>query len=196
MKQREGAVSASLQPPEYTGAFLNLRTYLLWTLYIKSPFQSRRTTVFARFIRDRILKYIYGVTELVLHRIDSLPGVSNMTLRLENKQNSPTAMRLSHLVMATIILLLSPLILTAAASDDYGEQIFERNLNDGEGVEIEHSITIEVVDTTEDIVDSAEFLISSPQVFPRTVKVFMGDTPTKYETYSGACIYLDDQGDI
>ncbi|MCK4810907.1 MAG: hypothetical protein KAS74_01420 [Methanosarcinales archaeon] len=114
-----------------------------------------------------------------------------MTLRLENKQNSPTAMRLSHLVMAAIILLLSPLILTAAASDDYGEQIFERNLNDGEGVEIEHSITIEVVDTTEDIVDSAEFLISSPQVFPRTVKVFMGDTPTKYETYSGACIYLD-----
>ena len=100
-------------------------------------------------------------------------------------------MRLSHLVMAAIILLLSPLILTAAASDDYGEQIFERNLNDGEGVEIEHSITIEVVDTTEDIVDSAEFLISSPQVFPRTVKVFMGDTPTKYETYSGACIYLD-----
>ncbi|MCK4651509.1 MAG: hypothetical protein KAT13_00265, partial [Methanosarcinales archaeon] len=77
-----------------------------------------------------------------------------MTLRLENKQNSPTAMRLSHLVMAAIILLLSPLILTAAASDDYGEQIFERNLNDGEGVEIEHSITIEVVDTTEDIVDS------------------------------------------
>ena len=114
-----------------------------------------------------------------------------MTLRLENKQNSPTAMMLSHLVMAAIILLLSPLILTAAASDDYGEQIFERNLDVGDGVEIEHSVKIEVVDTTEDIVDSAEFRISSQRVFERTVKVFAGDTPTKYETYNGARIYLE-----
>ncbi len=100
-------------------------------------------------------------------------------------------LRLSHLVVVATILLLSSLIMTAAASSDYGEQIFERNLNVGEGVEIEHSITIEVVDTTEDIVDSAEFCISSPRAFARTVKVFMGDMPTKYETYNGACIYLD-----
>jgi hypothetical protein len=93
--------------------------------------------------------------------------------------------------MATIILLLSPLIMTAAASDNHGERISERNLNVGEGVEIQHSVKIEVVDTTEDIVDSAEFSISSPQVFARTVKVFVGDMPTKYETYSGACIYLE-----
>ncbi len=113
-----------------------------------------------------------------------------MTLRL-NKQNSPTARRLSHLVMVATILLLSPLITTTAASDNSGEQIFERNLDVGEGVEIEHSVKIEVVDTTEDIVDSAEFCISSPQVFARTVKVFMGDMQTKYETYNGACIYLE-----
>ncbi|MEA1905522.1 MAG: hypothetical protein U9N12_01025, partial [Euryarchaeota archaeon] len=124
--------------------------------------------------------------ELILYR-----GVSNITLRLKNKQNSPTAPRLSYLVVAATILLLSPLIMTAAASDNSGEQIFERNLNVGEGVEIQHSVTIEVVDTTEDIVDSAEFSISSPQVFARTVKVFMGDMPTRYETYSGTCIYLE-----
>jgi sRNA-binding carbon storage regulator CsrA len=93
--------------------------------------------------------------------------------------------------MAAILLLLSPLIMTTTASDDYGEQIFERNLDVGDGVEIEHSIKIEVVDTAEDIVDSAEFCISSPQVFPRTVKVFAGDTPTNYETYNGARIYLE-----
>ena len=94
-------------------------------------------------------------------------------------------------MVATIILLLSPLIMTAAASDNHGERISERNLNVGEGVEIQHSVKIEVVDTTEDIVDSAEFSISSPQVFARTVKVFVGDMPTKYETYNGARIYLE-----
>ncbi len=94
-------------------------------------------------------------------------------------------------MVATIILLLSPLIMTAAASDNHGEWISERNLNVGEGVEIQHSVKIEVVDTTEDIVDSAEFSISSPQVFARTVKVFVGDMPTKYETYNGARIYLE-----
>jgi len=93
--------------------------------------------------------------------------------------------------MAATILLLSPLIMTAAASDDYGEQIIERNLNVGEGVEIEYSTDIVVKDTTEDIVDSAEFCITSQRVFARTVKVFMGDTPTKYETYNGARIYLE-----
>ncbi|MCK4458411.1 MAG: DUF11 domain-containing protein, partial [Methanosarcinales archaeon] len=40
-------------------------------------------------------------------------------------------------------------------------------------------------------VDSAEFRISSPRVFERTVKVFAGDKPTNYETYNGARIYLD-----
>ena len=114
-----------------------------------------------------------------------------MTLRLRNKQNSQTALRLSHLGVVATTLLLSSLILTAAASDDRGEQIFERNLDVGDGVEIAHSVKIEVVDTTEDIVDSAEFSISSPRVFARTVKVFMGDMPTNYETYNGIRIYLE-----
>ena len=95
------------------------------------------------------------------------------------------------MVVVATILLLSPLIMTATAADDYGKQIFERNLDVGDGVEIEHIIKIEVVDTTEDIVDSAEFSISSPRVFARTVKIFAGDTPTKYETYGGTRIYLE-----
>ncbi len=93
--------------------------------------------------------------------------------------------------MAAIIVLISPLIMTAAASGDYGEQIFNQNLRVGEGIEIERSVKIEVVDTTTDVIDSARLRISSYLVPVRMLTIFQGDMPTKYETYSGACIYLE-----
>ena len=114
-----------------------------------------------------------------------------MALQIEDKQNHPTARGLSRLAMAALIVLISPLIMIAAASGDYGEQIFEQNLRVGEGVEIEHSVKIEVVDTSTDVIDSARFRVSSYLVPVRMLTIFQGDMPTKYETYSGACIYLE-----
>ncbi len=114
-----------------------------------------------------------------------------MAQQIEDKQNHPTARGLKRLAMAAIIVLISPLIMIAAASGDYGEQIFEQNLRVGEGIEIEHSVKIEVVDTSTDIIDSARFRVSSYLVPVRMLTIFQGDMPTEYETYSGARIYLE-----
>ncbi|MHC1575065.1 MAG: S-layer protein domain-containing protein [Candidatus Methanogasteraceae archaeon] len=75
--------------------------------------------------------------------------------------------------------------------DDDANVILNRELTVNSGVEIEHSIKIEVVEVKTDIIDSAKLNISSYQKPARTISVFQGDSPTEYETSSGASIYIE-----
>jgi len=85
-----------------------------------------------------------------------------------------------------LFMLMSPM---AAASDNC---IFDSKLAVGEGITIEHSIRIEVVETSRDIINSAKFCISSYQLPARTTTLFEGDTiPYTYTTYSGTELALE-----
>ena len=69
--------------------------------------------------------------------------------------------------------------------------ILNRELEVNSGVEIEHSIKIEVVEVKTDIIGCAKLNISSYQKPARTISVFAGDSPTKYKTSSGASIDIE-----
>jgi len=86
-----------------------------------------------------------------------------------------------------LFMLMSPM--AAVASDD---RIFDSKLAVGEGIKIEHSVRIEVVETNRDIINSAKFCISSYQLPARTTTIFEGDTiPYTYTTYSGTKLGLE-----
>ncbi|MEA1865364.1 MAG: S-layer protein domain-containing protein, partial [Euryarchaeota archaeon] len=72
--------------------------------------------------------------------------------------------------------------------DDNDDVILNRELTVNSGVEIEHSIKIGVFEVKLDLIDSAKLNISSYQKPARTIAVFQGDSPTEYETSSGASI--------
>jgi len=76
-------------------------------------------------------------------------------------------------------------------SDGSDGVILDRELAVNSGVEIEHSIKIEVVEVKTDIIDSAKLCISSYQKPARTISVFAGDSPTEYKTSGGASIYIE-----
>lgn len=86
-----------------------------------------------------------------------------------------------------LFMLMSPM--AAVASDDC---IFDSKLAVGEGIKIEHSVRIEVVETSRDVINSAKFCISSYQMPARTTTIFEGDTiPYTYTTYGGTTIHLE-----
>ena len=85
------------------------------------------------------------------------------------------------------------MINTAAASvndDANANVILNRELEVNSGVEIEHSIKIEVVEVKTDIIDCAKLRISSYQKPARVISIFQGDKLTEYETSSGAIINI------
>ncbi|RZN36742.1 MAG: hypothetical protein EF813_06750 [Methanosarcinales archaeon] len=95
------------------------------------------------------------------------------------------------LVIATIFvfMLLIPVVV-ASGNDSY---IFDNELQVNEGITIETSIHIEVVDVNRIPPERAKFRITSYQKPERTITVFREDGPqvNKYETYRGTSIYFD-----
>ena len=96
------------------------------------------------------------------------------------------------LVIATlfVFMLMTPVVV-ASGNDSY--YIFDNELQVNEGITIETSIHIEVVEVKRIPLERAKFRITSYQKPERTITVFREDGPqtNRYETYSGASIYLD-----
>jgi len=100
------------------------------------------------------------------------------------------------LAIIIVLLLLISTISIAIADEDGGggddaNVILDRELEVGSGVAIEHSIKIEVVEVKTDIVDCAKLRISSYQKPARVISLFTGDSPSEYETSSGASILIE-----
>jgi len=79
------------------------------------------------------------------------------------------------------------------APPNEGEYIFNSELQVNEGITIETSLHIEVVEVKRIPLECAKFRITSYQKPTRTMTVFKEDGPlvNSYSTYSGASIYLD-----
>ena len=96
------------------------------------------------------------------------------------------------MVIATLFvcMLMTPVVV-ASGNDSY--YIFDNELQVNEGVTIETSIHIEVVEVKRIPLERAKFRITSYQKPERTITVFTEDGPqaNRYETYSGVSIYLD-----
>jgi len=88
--------------------------------------------------------------------------------------------------MMALFMLMAPM--AAVASDDC---IFDSKLAVGEGIKIEQSVRIEVVETNRDLISSAKFCISSYQLPARTSTLYEGDVPFTYTTYSGTKLSLE-----
>ncbi|RJS70384.1 hypothetical protein CW696_05875, partial [ANME-2 cluster archaeon] len=71
--------------------------------------------------------------------------------------------------------------------------IFDNEIRVNEGIEIEYDVKIEVVEVGTDIINFtyAKFRIASYQKPAILTRVFQGDIPIKYETNSGASIYIE-----
>ncbi len=93
------------------------------------------------------------------------------------------------LTVIALFVLMTPAIV-AGTNDSY---IFANELQVDEGITIETSVHVEVVEVKRLPLASAKFRITSYQMPERTMTVFKDDGPliNKYETYSGATIYLD-----
>ncbi|MEA1894551.1 MAG: S-layer protein domain-containing protein [Euryarchaeota archaeon] len=73
-------------------------------------------------------------------------------------------------------------------ADDY---IFDCELEVNYGIEIEDDVTIELTRVSTASGGSAKLCLSSYQKYMTEVTLFMGDTPTIYETGSGENIYIE-----
>jgi len=94
------------------------------------------------------------------------------------------------LAVVALFVLMTPTVV-ASGNDSY--YIFDNELQINEGIAIETSIHIEVVEVKRFPLGCAKFCITSYQKPERMMTVFTEDGPqaNRYETYSGASIYLD-----
>ena len=93
------------------------------------------------------------------------------------------------LTVMVLFVLMTPAIV-ASGNDSY---IFANELQVNEGITIETSVHIEIVEVKRIPLECAKFRITSYQKPERTMTVFKDDGPliNSYSTYSGATIYLD-----